>query len=165
MPETTKDIFICHAGEDKEHVARPLAQKLEAAGISCWFDEAMIHWGESIVAKVNEGLNSSRFVIVVLSQAFVQKNWPKRELISALHAEAGSGQVRVLPLLVGNETQRDQILEQFPLLQDKNYLVWDGSGENVLRELRPWLSQSKDTQGNPTTEARQTAVRIEALAR
>ena len=71
MPETTKDIFLCHAGEDKQQVVRPLAWKLYSGGISCWLDEAEVRWGESIVSKVNEGLNSSRFVIVVLSPYFV----------------------------------------------------------------------------------------------
>jgi hypothetical protein len=146
MPETTKDIFICHAGEDKEQVVRPLARKLGGAGISCWLDEAEVRWGESIVGKVNAGLASSRFVVVVLSPAFLDKQWPQRELHSALHEEAGSGQVRVLPLLVGNRKQQGRIMEGFPLLRDKRYLVWDGNGENVLRELRSWLDQKHAVQ-------------------
>jgi hypothetical protein len=141
MSEYTKDVFLCHPGKDKERVVRPLAHKLEAAGISCWLDEAELRWGDSIVSKVNEGLASSRFVIVVLSPSFVYKHWPQRELNSALHEEAGSGQVRVLPLLTGEAEQRNEILDQFPLLHDKRYLAWDGSGENVLEELQSWLSK------------------------
>jgi hypothetical protein len=144
MKADPKDIFICHAGEDKEKVARPLAARLESAGISCWLDEAEVRWGESIVRKVNEGLGSARFVIVVLSQAFVEKNWPQRELDSTLHEEAGSGKVRVLPLLVGGREQHSMILEKFLLLRDKRYLVWDGTGENVLQEIRRWLPQAAE---------------------
>jgi hypothetical protein len=146
MPEAPKDVFLCHAGKDKERVVRPLAHKLEAAGISCWLDEAEVRWGDSIVSKVNEGLANSRFVIVVLSPSFVDKHWPQRELNSALHEEAGSGQVRVLPLLTGEAEQRDEILDQFPLLHDKRYLAWDGSGENVLEELQAWLGQAESKQ-------------------
>ena len=143
MSEYTKDVFLCHAGRDKERVVRPLAQKLEAKGISCWFDEAEVRWGNSIVSKVNEGLASSRFVIVVLSPSFVDKHWPQRELNSALHEEAGSGKIRVLPLLTGEAEQRNEILDQFPLMHDKRYLAWDGSGENVLEELQAWLGQAR----------------------
>jgi hypothetical protein len=142
MPETTKDVFLCHAGDDKQQVVRPLAKKLNSAGISCWLDEAEVRWGESIVAKVNEGLTSSRFVILVLSQTFLDKAWPQREMNAALHEEAGTGQVRVLPLLVGSREQHGRILESLPLLRDKRYLVWDGSGENILHELQSWLGQS-----------------------
>ena len=153
MPETTKDIFLCHAGEDKQQVVRPLAKKLYSGGISCWLDEAEVRWGESIAAKVNEGLNRSRFVIVVLSQDFLDKHWPQRELHSALHEEAGTGQVRVLPLLVGDMEQHGRIMESLPLLADKRYLIWDGTGENVLLELQSWLGHNdfRQAQGQQQT--------------
>jgi len=34
-----RDIFICHASEDKADVVRPLVNLLLQNGISCWFDE------------------------------------------------------------------------------------------------------------------------------
>ncbi len=77
-----KDIFICHASEDKSDVVEPLVISLEKAGITYWYDEAEIKWGDSITEKVNEGLKISRYVIVVLSESFIQKNWPQRELNS-----------------------------------------------------------------------------------
>ena len=82
-----RDVFICHASEDKTTVVRPLTKALTEQGISCWLDEAEIKWGDSITKKVNEGLSISRFVIVILSQAFLSKNWPERELNAALNIE------------------------------------------------------------------------------
>ena len=55
-----RDIFICHASEDKEAIVRPLVESFKQAGISCWYDEAEIKWGDSITQKVNEGLKISR---------------------------------------------------------------------------------------------------------
>jgi len=49
-------IFVCHASEDKGDVVRPLVVAFTAAGVSCWYDEAEIQWGDSITQKVNEGL-------------------------------------------------------------------------------------------------------------
>jgi len=69
-----RDIFLCHAGEDKLAVVRPLASAFERDGVSVWLDEAEIAWGDSITAKVNEGLKSSRYVVVVLSRAFLAKD-------------------------------------------------------------------------------------------
>ena len=71
--EWNKDIFICHASEDKDSVVRPLYTDLERAGFDIWYDEAEIKWGDSITQKVNWGLVHSRYVIVVLSQSFVDK--------------------------------------------------------------------------------------------
>lgn len=35
----TYDVFISHASEDKDTVARPLAKALSGTGLSVWFDE------------------------------------------------------------------------------------------------------------------------------
>ena len=136
-----KDVFLCHAYEDKEPVVRPLAARLVAAGISCWIDEAEIRWGESIPMKVQEGLKVSRFVIVILSRAFLGKHWPQRELNAVLNQEAGSGEVRVLPLLVKGQMTGQMLSTEFPLLSDKRYLEWDGHGDNIVAEICSWLGR------------------------
>lgn len=51
-----RDIFLCHASEDKLKVVKPLVAALNEAGISYWYDEAEIKWGDSVIQKVNEGL-------------------------------------------------------------------------------------------------------------
>jgi WD40 repeat protein len=135
-----RDVFICHAGEDKESVVRPLVKTLTEGGISAWFDQAEIRWGDSLTGRVNEGLRISRFIVVVLSPAFIGKNWPERELNSALNIEASTGQVKVLPILVGTVAERAAALERYPLLNDKAYIVWDGSGAIALEALRRRLT-------------------------
>ncbi|MFN9675220.1 MAG: toll/interleukin-1 receptor domain-containing protein [Microcystis sp.] len=79
-----KDVFICHASEDKPGVVEPLVDAFEQANISYWYDKAEIKWGDSITKKVNEGLRISHFVIVVISKAFLSKNFPQTELYSTL---------------------------------------------------------------------------------
>jgi hypothetical protein len=112
-----------------------MVEAFSQSGISCWYDEAEIRWGDSIVQKVNEGLATSRYVVVVFSPAFVQKDWPQRELNAVLNQEASTGEVKVLPLLVGSEEEKRQILSQFPLLNDKRYLPWDGDLRNIVNAL------------------------------
>jgi len=136
----SKDIFICHASDDKNTIVRPLADALQTNGISFWLDEAEIQWGDSIIQKVNEGLNISQFVIVVLSTAFINKNWPQRELNSVLNIEASTGEVKVLPLIVGDEEERKNIFQKYPLLNDKLYLIWDGTVDSVISAIQNRLS-------------------------
>jgi hypothetical protein len=138
--KTMRDIFICHASEDKSTVVRPLNNAFQQAGISCWVDEAEINWGDSITQKVNEGLRLSRFVIVVLSEAFPDKPWPERELNAVLNIEASTSVVKVLPLLVGNKPTRDRILHRYPLLNDKFYQVWEGSPAPIVEAAIKRLS-------------------------
>jgi hypothetical protein len=130
-----RDIFICHAGEDKDEIVRPMVEAFNAANISCWYDEAEIRWGDSIIQKVNEGLASASYVVVVISQSFVQKPWPEREFNAVLNQEASIGEVKVLPLIVGSEEEKRNILDRYPLINDKRYLPWDGNLRSIVNEL------------------------------
>jgi hypothetical protein len=140
-----RDVFLCHAAEDKRDIVRPLYDALCAVGITCWLDEAEIRWGDSLVGKVQEGLRDSSFVIVVLSGIFLAKPWPRRELASALSLESSSGVVRVLPLLVGGKPERQSTLKELPLLSDKLHLCWEGDPKQVVEAMRRRLQSGEAT--------------------
>lgn len=140
MGTEQRDVFLCHASEDKLEVVRPLVQALSDAGISYWYAEAEIKWGDSITQKVNEGLKISRYVVVILSEAFLSKNWPQREFNSSLNVEASSGDIRVLPLLVGTNKVKKSIFEKYPIINDKLYLEWDKNVGKVIEALKDRLS-------------------------
>jgi len=142
MPDI-KDVFICHASEDKSTVVEPLVDALDKAGISFWYSEAEIKWGDSITKKVNYGLKKSRYVIVVLSQAFMAKNWPEREFNAAMNIETTSGKVRVLPLIVGDKSDEKKILLNYPILNDKFYLSWSAGIEVLVKALLDRLGTSE----------------------
>ena len=74
------DLFISHASEDKASVARPLAEILREKGIRVWIDETELCLGDSLRAKIDEGLAQSRFGLVIVSRAFLSKRWPIQEL-------------------------------------------------------------------------------------
>ena len=135
----TTDVFLCHASEDKSAVVLPLAAALAEHRISYWLDKAQINWGDSIVDRINEGLRDSRFVIVIFSRAFLTKNWPKQELKAVLSKQAQSGQVRVLPIVVGAHTEIQTYLDEFPLLADKLFMVWEGQSRDLASRLRQLL--------------------------
>jgi len=74
------DIFICHASEDKDDVARPLAEELRGRGLDVWYDEFSLRIGDSLRQSIDKGLGASRFGVVILSPSFFQKRWPQYEL-------------------------------------------------------------------------------------
>ncbi len=130
-----KDIFICHASEDKAEVVRPLYECLESEGFNIWYDEAEIKWGDSITEKVNWGLIHSRYVVVVLSESFLDKKWPNREFNSVVNIESSGGLVKVLPLLVGDDETIGRISATYPLVSDKKYLIWRNNQTEIVAEL------------------------------
>ena len=129
--DSHKDVFLCHASEDKADIVEPLYRELFSAGVSCWYDNAEIKWGDSITAKVNEGLSKSEYVIVVLSENFMRKNWPKRELMAALNKESSTGRVVVLPLVSGSPEFLERLQTELFLQSDKLFIEWKNNPSEI----------------------------------
>lgn len=150
----TRDVFLCHASENKLEVLRPLVSALQQTDVTFWYDEAEIHWGDSVTAKVNEGLRLSRYVLVVFSEAFMEKSWPQRELDAALNIEASTGEVRVLPLLVGSSEQQKAILAAYPILNDKAFQRWQSDPFPIVEALRTRLGRVAATHSSENVTRR-----------
>lgn len=126
---TTYDIFIAHASEDKDAIARPLYNALIDSGISVWFDEAVIKLGDSLRRRIDEGLSKCRYGVVILSPHFLSKEWPQRELDGLVARETASGDKAVLPIWHGLD--RDTLLRYSPSLADR----LAGRSEDGVQEL------------------------------
>jgi hypothetical protein len=64
------DVFLSHSAKDQA-VVRPLEERLRTDGLKVWFDEWVLKPGDSIPAKIEEGLEHSRVLVLCLSaQAF-----------------------------------------------------------------------------------------------
>jgi hypothetical protein len=110
------DVFVSHASEDKEPVARPLATALEAEGITVWLDAAELRIGDSLRRKIDQGIRSSRFAVVVISTDFFSKGWTQYEL-DGIATMTVAGQQALLP--IWHNVTRDQVLAHSPSLADK----------------------------------------------
>jgi hypothetical protein len=107
------DVFVCHAGEDKNQFVRPLANALDGSGLSVWYDEFTLNVGDSLRRKIDEGLANSRYGIVVLSRKFFEKGWPQQEL-DGLMAWQVVGNKLILP--VWYKITSDEVRARSPLL-------------------------------------------------
>jgi hypothetical protein len=108
------DVFICHASEDKESFVRGLADALRERGFSVWYDEFTLTLGDSLRRKIDDGLASSAYGVVVLSMAFFSKEWPQKELDGLVASEVDGRKV-ILP-------------------------VWHNVGVNQVRQFSPILA-------------------------
>jgi len=114
--EPTRDVFLCHAGEDKAEVARPLAEALVARGYGVWFDEYELAIGDSLRRSIDQGLATSRFGLVVLSPSFFNKGWPQRELDGLTARETGDDLV-ILP--IWHQVDEEEVRRFSPPLADR----------------------------------------------
>lgn len=108
--------FISYASEDKTDFALPIAEKLKEIGLNIWFDEFCLKLGDSLREKIDLGLSSSNYGIVILSHNFFEKQWPQKEL-NALYNLEVEGRSAILP--IWKDIGRKQIAHYSPLLADK----------------------------------------------
>jgi hypothetical protein len=110
----TPDLFIAHASEDKDEVARPLAEHLRSLDLQVWYDEFELQIGDNLRRKIDHGLATCRFGVTILSPHFFAKEWPRWELdgLAARHL-AGGGDI-ILP--VWHRISKDEVLAQSPPL-------------------------------------------------
>lgn len=127
-----RDAFISYASEDRNTVAKPLAEILIALGISVWFDQFDLKIGDSLRRKIDEGLSKSRYGIVILSSSFFGKHYPNLELDGLAQRESG-GEKIILPIWVG--VNKEQV-QQFSLsLSDRIAGRWEDGISKVVMKL------------------------------
>ncbi len=95
-------IFLSHTYSDKNFV-RELRKSLLDHGVdNVWLDEAELMVGDSLINKIQQGIDKSEYFGVVLSPRSINSSWVQQELAQAMTTEIGMRRVKVLPLLYEN---------------------------------------------------------------
>lgn len=127
-----RDVFLCHAWEDRQQAAKELHDLLEARGIRVWFSEKDIGLGEPFMRSIDKGLANSRVGIVLVTPAMLS-TLPKggvadKELSALLAGE------RLVPIV--HQTTYDALRDVSPLLASRNGLnTSEDSMEGVAAKL------------------------------
>ena len=72
------DVFLSHSSKDKP-IVRDVAERLRADGLRVWFDEWILKPGDSIPAKIEEGLEQSRVLVLGMSAQAFGSEWAQLE--------------------------------------------------------------------------------------
>lgn len=70
LPER-RDVFLCHAWDDRAGSAKQLHDLLEARGVSVWFSEKDVALGTTLLREIDKGLAKSRIGIVLVTPALL----------------------------------------------------------------------------------------------
>jgi TIR domain-containing protein len=92
-------IFISYSHADKAFVDK-LAPALIKNEAHVWVDTWELNVGDSILNRVQEAIQSSSALLIILSKASVASEWCKKELNAGLMRELDEKRVVVLPVLV-----------------------------------------------------------------
>lgn len=112
------DVFVSHAWEDKESFVDEFVQALRDRELKVWYDTTKMKWGDSMRAKIDEGLRHSRFGVVILSPNYIaeEKYWTKAELDGLFQLESINGKV-LLP--IWHNLTKKQVMDYSPIIAGK----------------------------------------------
>jgi len=114
----SSDVFLSHASEDKDEIARPLRDLLEERGVSVWFDEVRIQPGASNRRAIETGLAGCRFGLVLLTSHFFVKQWTQAELNGLWGRQMGERDGEGLILPVWHKVSLEEVRQHAPSLAD-----------------------------------------------
>lgn len=143
------DLFVCYASEDRTFVT-DLVAVLERRGLNVWWDQGQITLGDSLSAKIDEGLSKSRYGAVIISNSFFAKSWPESELHSMLNRSISSGEKVILPIRL--DLSHEEAAARYELLRDKVSTQFDGNFENLADEISRAIKHDAPVTSTPKSE-------------
>ncbi|WP_086747623.1 toll/interleukin-1 receptor domain-containing protein [Streptomyces scabiei] len=90
-------VFISHRGSDNDAAER-LATELRTHGHQVWIDLWEISLGDSIVAKIDDGLAISSYLVLCYSSDGIHAPWMSQEWMSTLARQLNGQKVKILPV-------------------------------------------------------------------
>lgn len=113
-----RDVFLCHAWDDRRGAATELNDLLVAEGVSVWFSEKDIVLGQPFLREIDRGLAKSRTGLVLVTPALLKRidsrGVSDKELSELL--------ARDLLIPVVHETTYDDLRTVSPLLGSRHGL-------------------------------------------
>jgi len=117
LPEL-RDVFLCHAWDDRREVAKELHDLLESLGVSVWFSEKDVALGTSLLREIDKGLAKSRVGIVLVTPALLRR--VRGEGIADKELSALLARDLLVPIV--HDTSYEALREVSPLLGSRSGL-------------------------------------------
>lgn len=113
-----RDVFLCHAWDDRQAAAKELHDLLESRGVKVWFSEKDVGLGVPLLRAIDKGLANSRIGIVLVTPAMLRRlpneSIADKELSALLAGE------RLIPIVHG--TTFEALRQVSPLLASRSGL-------------------------------------------
>lgn len=68
-----RDVFLCHAWDDRAGAAKELHDLLVSRSVSVWFSEKDVALGTSLLREIDKGLAKSRVGVVLVTPALLRR--------------------------------------------------------------------------------------------
>lgn len=113
-----RDVFLCHAWDDRKDAAKELHDLLESKNVTVWFSEKDVLLGSSLLREIDKGLAKSRVGIVLVTPSFLKRI--KGEGIADKELSALLARDLLIPIV--HNTTFENLREVSPLLGSRSGL-------------------------------------------
>lgn len=114
-----RDVFLCHAWDDRNNAAKELHDLLEEKGVTVWFSEKDVLLGSPLLREIDKGLVKSRVGIVLVTPSFLKRI--KGEGIADKELSALLARDLLVPII--HDTTFEDLREVSPLLGSRSGLT------------------------------------------
>lgn len=143
--------FICHAKEDKDALARPIAAELSRLDYIVWFDEYTLKPGDDLREMIESGIRECRKCIVLLTPNFISnRRWARREFDSIVSRELIKEGNVLIP--IWSDVSEEQVYEFSPSLLNRLAITCNIK-ELTEKEITRLCHELIRTLGPPTVES------------
>lgn len=129
-----RDVFLCHAWDDRQGAAKELHDLLVSRGVSVWFSEKDVALGTSLLREIDKGLAKSRVGIVLVTPALLRR--VRGEGIADKELSALLARDLLVPIV--HETTYEALREVSPLLGSRSGL---STAENPMADVAAKLAE------------------------
>lgn len=142
IKDDLRDVFLCHAWDDRKEAAKELHDLLEAKGISVWFSEKDVALGSSLLREIDKGLAKSKVGIVLVTPNFL--NRIKNEGIADKELSALLARDLLVPIV--HQTTFEALRDESPLLGSRSGLsTLEDTMDNIASKLAELVSPINQT--------------------
>lgn len=140
-----RDIFLCHAWDDRKGAAKELHDLLESRGVSVWFSEKDVALGTPLLREIDRGLAKSRIGIVLVTPALLSRL--KAEGIADKELSALLARDLLVPIV--HETTYEALRDVSPLLGSRSGL---STAEDAMANVAAKLAELVALEPCPATK-------------
>lgn len=152
------DVFLSHANNDKDDYVRELKQSFEKLGISVFYDETSIDWGDNWKEKIYEGLSSCKYGVIVLSKNFFDRKWTEKELKELLSRQNKTGNKIILP--IAYEIDIKTVNEKYKGLRNIQFIE---ASKNDIKDITIKLAKILLSEYSTNDESREKSFKYKVI--
>jgi adenylate cyclase len=147
-PDRPKRIFLSHNQHDREFVELRIREPLASRGVETWYAEQDIIPGDDYIRKIQDGLLTCDWMLVVLTKNAAASDWVRAEVTTAMKDPRLRG--RVLPLRV-DDTLPSQVSTGFGSLNVLDIRASENTADAIYQFLIKRERELRATTAGGTT--------------